>query len=142
VIEAEITRKLEEAVNTISGIKEISSRSYEGLSLVIIRFDLNIDPVQAAQEVREKIALVKPAFRAGVEEPLITRFDPDENPVVSLALKSEKIPARELTTLADQLIKRRLQMFGRRPRYRGWRCATRNRDRTRPHSYGSLADFG
>ena len=109
VIEAEITRKVEEAVNTISGIKEIASRSYEGLSLVIIRFDLNIDPVQAAQEVREKIALVKPAFRAGVKEPLITRFDPDENPVVSLALKSEKVPARELTTLADQLIKRRLQ---------------------------------
>ncbi|NBT80361.1 MAG: efflux RND transporter permease subunit [Betaproteobacteria bacterium] len=109
VIEAEITRKLEEAVNTISGIKEISSRSYEGLSLLIIRFDLNIDPVQAAQEVREKIALVKPAFRTGVKEPLITRFDPDENPVVSLALKSDKLPARELTTLADQLIKRRLQ---------------------------------
>ncbi|NCZ30458.1 MAG: efflux RND transporter permease subunit, partial [Betaproteobacteria bacterium] len=66
-------------------------------------------PVQAAQEVREKIALVKPSFRTGVKEPLITRFDPDENPVVSFALKSDSLPARELTTLADQLIKRRLQ---------------------------------
>jgi len=109
VIEGEITRKLEEAVNTISGIKEITSRSYEGLSLVIIRFDLSVDPVQAAQEVREKIALVKPLLRTGVKEPLITRFDPDENPVVSLALTSQTLAARELTSLADLTVKRRLQ---------------------------------
>lgn len=109
VIESEITRRVEEIVNTISGINEISSRSYEGVSLVIIRFDLSVDPVQAAQEVREKLALIKPLLKSGVKEPLITRFDPDENPIVSIALRSDTVPARTLTTLADQTVKRKLQ---------------------------------
>jgi len=109
VIESEITRRVEEIVNTISGINEISSRSYEGISLVIIRFDLSVDPVQAAQEVREKLALIKPLLKSGVKEPLITRFDPDENPIVSIALRSDTVPARTLTTLADQTVKRKLQ---------------------------------
>jgi len=109
VIETEVTRRVEEIVNTISGINEVSSRSYEGVSLVIIRFDLSVDPVQAAQEVREKLALVKPLLKAGVKEPLITRFDPDENPIISLAVRSESVPARALTTIADQTVKRKLQ---------------------------------
>ncbi|NDD11322.1 MAG: efflux RND transporter permease subunit, partial [Betaproteobacteria bacterium] len=108
VIETEVTRRVEEIVNTISGINEVSSRSYEGVSLVIIRFDLSVDPVQAAQEVREKLALVKPLLKAGVKEPLITRFDPDENPIISLAVRSESVPARALTTIADQTVKRKL----------------------------------
>ncbi len=110
VVESDITRRIEEQVNTISGVNELSSRSYEGNSVVIVRFDLTIDPAQAAQDVREKIALVRPAFSSEVKEPLVTRYNPDDAPVISLAIRSDRRrDARELTTLAEQVIKRRLE---------------------------------
>jgi HAE1 family hydrophobic/amphiphilic exporter-1 len=109
IIETDVTRRIEEQVNTISGVNRLSSRSYEGLSVVIIEFDLVTDPARAAQDVREKVALVKAAFKKEVKESTISRFDPDDQPVVSLAVRSETRSARELTTLADQMIKRRLE---------------------------------
>ena len=109
VIESDITRKVEEQVNTISGVNELASRSYEGSSVVIVRFDLTVDPTKAAEDVREKIALVKPTFKKEVKEPLVTRYNPDDAPVVSIAVQSDKRSPRELTTLADQVIKRRLE---------------------------------
>ncbi len=109
VVESDITRRIEEQVNTISGVNELSSRSYEGNSLVIVRFDLTVDPAMAAQDVREKVALVKPLFRPEVKEPLVTRYDPDDAPVISVAIRSDTRSPRELTTLAEQVIKRRLE---------------------------------
>ena len=75
-VEDELTRKLEEAVNTVSGIKTLSSRSYEGRSIVIVEFDLTVDPKTAAQDVREKIALVRPTLRDEIKEPKVSRFNP------------------------------------------------------------------
>jgi HAE1 family hydrophobic/amphiphilic exporter-1 len=109
VVETDVTRKIEEQVNTISGVNELSSRSYEGSSVVIVRFDLSIDPVQAAQDVREKIALIRASFRPEVKEPTVSRINPDDNPVISLALRSPTRSARELTTLAEQVVKRRVE---------------------------------
>jgi HAE1 family hydrophobic/amphiphilic exporter-1 len=109
VVESDITRRIEEQVNTISGVYELSSRSFEGNSVVIVRFDLTVDPAQATQDVREKIALVRPQLRDDVKESLVTRFNPDEVPIVSLAIRSPQRDARELTTLADQVVKRRLE---------------------------------
>ncbi len=109
IIESDVTRKIEEQVNTISGVSKLSSRSYEGLSVVIIEFDLITDPARAAQDVREKVALVKAAFKREVKEPTISRFNPDDQPVISLALQSPTRAPRELTTLADQVVKRRIE---------------------------------
>ncbi|HVL59033.1 MAG TPA: efflux RND transporter permease subunit [Burkholderiaceae bacterium] len=109
IVESEITRKVEEQVNAVSGVNELTSRSYEGVSLVIIRFDLTVDPARAAQDVREKLALIRPTFNRDVKEPLVTRFNPDDAPVLSIALRSAERSARELTTLADQTIKRRIE---------------------------------
>ncbi|MBN9430493.1 MAG: efflux RND transporter permease subunit, partial [Burkholderiales bacterium] len=109
VVESDVTRRIEEQVNTISGVYELSSRSYEGSSVVIVRFDLTVDPAQAVQDVREKVAVVRPLLRDEVKESLITRFNPDDMPVISLAVRSATREARELTTLADQLIKRRIE---------------------------------
>jgi HAE1 family hydrophobic/amphiphilic exporter-1 len=111
VVESDITRKIEEQVNTINGIKNLYSRSYEGSSVVIIEFELTIDPAQAAQDVREKVALVKPLFRKEVKEPSISRFDPADRPIVSIGVQSSspQRSQREITTLADQVIKRRLE---------------------------------
>ena len=108
-VETDISRKIEEAVNTISGIKTLSSRSYEGLSVVIAEFDLNVDPAVAAQDVREKVAAIKAGFRKEVKEPRVTRFNPDDLPIVSIAVRSNELPLRELTTLADQVIKKRIE---------------------------------
>ena len=111
-VEEEVSRKIEEAVNTISGIKTLSSRSYEGLSVVVVQFDLAIDAKAAANDVREKIAVLRPTFRAEIKEPKISRFNPDDSPVVSVAVTSANRPLRELTTLADQVIKKRLENVG------------------------------
>src|SRR5450759_5561871 len=62
-VETDLSRKIEEAINTISGIKTLSSRSYEGLSVVIAEFDLSVDPALAAQDVREKVARCPSARR-------------------------------------------------------------------------------
>jgi len=111
-VEEEVTRRVEESVNTISGIKTLSSRSYEGLSVVIIEFDLSIDPKLAAQDVREKIALIRSGFRDEIREPRVSRFNPDDFPIVSVAVQSTGRSLRELTTLADQVIKKRLENVG------------------------------
>ena len=108
-VETDVTRKIEEAVNTISSLKTLSSRSYEGLSVVVAEFQLTVDPSKAAQDVREKVALVKPAFRKEVKESRVSRFNPDDLPVLSIAVRSETRSLRELTTLADELIKKRIE---------------------------------
>ncbi len=112
-VESDITRKVEEAVNTINGINSLTSRSYEGQSIVIIEFVLTIDPAQAAQDVREKVALIKSSFRKEVKEPRITRYDPADRPIFSIAVTNDagkgKYSMRELTTTADQLVKKRLE---------------------------------
>jgi HAE1 family hydrophobic/amphiphilic exporter-1 len=112
-VEEELTRKIEESVNTISGIKTLSSRSYEGRSVVIIEFDLTIDPKLAAQDVREKVALVRPTLREEIKEPKISRFNPDDFPIASVAVTAASSSTgrslRDLTTLADQVVKKRLE---------------------------------
>jgi HAE1 family hydrophobic/amphiphilic exporter-1 len=109
IVESDVTRRIEEQVNTVSGINKVSSRSYEGQSVVIVEFDLLTDPARAAQDVREKVALIRAAFKKEVKEPIILRFNPDDQPVVSLAVRSAKRDARELTTLAEQVVKRRIE---------------------------------
>jgi len=108
-VENDVTRKIEEAVNTVSGLKQLSSRSYEGLSLVIAEFQLNVDPAIASQDVRERIAAVRPLFRKEVKEPKVARFNPDDLPVASLTLRSATRSPRELTTLADQVVRKRIE---------------------------------
>ena len=108
-VESDITRTIERSINTVSGIKTVTSRSYEGRSQITAEFDLTTDPAVAAQDVRDKIALVRPSFRKEVKDPLVIRFNPDDAPIISLALNSPERSLRELTTLADQVIRKRLE---------------------------------
>jgi HAE1 family hydrophobic/amphiphilic exporter-1 len=109
-VESEVTRKIEEAVNTVSGLRALSSRSYAGTSLIVAEFELTVDPAQAAQDVREKVAAIRADFRREIKEPKITRFDPADKPIISFAVTSSSGRSlRELTTLADQIIKKRLE---------------------------------
>lgn len=108
-VESEVTRPVEDAVNTISGVRTLTSRSLEGRSTVIIEFELTVNAIAAVQDVREKIAQVTPRFRDEVKQPEISRFSPDNQPVASITVRSERRDLRELTTMADQVILKRLQ---------------------------------
>jgi len=76
IVETEVTKKVEEGVNSIAGINALTSRSYEGVSVVIVEFQLYVNGRKAADDVREKIGLIRPTFRDEVKEPRVLRFDP------------------------------------------------------------------
>src|SRR5436190_2979815 len=107
-IETEITDKIEEAVNTISGIDELRSASSEGISQVIISFVLEKDTDVAAQEVRDKVNSVLPLLPKTIQQPRVDKFDPDAAPVLSLALSAGK-PVRDITEYADKVLRRQLE---------------------------------
>ncbi len=108
-VESEISRKIEESVNAIAGLKTLTSRSLEGKSIVIAEFELSVPSAVAMQDVREKVQMVRASFRPEIKEPLIQRFNPDDQPIVSIAVRSDVRSVRDLTTLADQIIIKRLQ---------------------------------
>ncbi|HEY0872004.1 MAG TPA: efflux RND transporter permease subunit [Vicinamibacterales bacterium] len=108
-VEREVTRRLEEAFNSVEGVDTITSISLEGVSQVIIQFDLERDVDQAAQDVRARIDTVRLELPDAIENPVVQKFDPSAQPIVSLALAAEKIPLVQLTSLADEGIRRRLE---------------------------------
>ncbi len=112
IVESEVTKKIEEGVNSIAGINALTSRSYEGTAVVIIEFQLHIDGRKAAEDVREKVATVRPQLRTEVKEPRVLRFDPASRAVWSLAVLPDEKSGRsavELTTWAEQILKKRLE---------------------------------
>jgi hydrophobic/amphiphilic exporter-1 (mainly G- bacteria), HAE1 family len=111
IVEAEVTKKVEEAVNTVAGINALSSRSYEGTSVVIVEFNLDIDGRKAADDVREKVALIRPLLRDEVKDPRISRFDPSAQPIFNIAVlaKDDKTTPQELTTWATQVLQKKLE---------------------------------
>ena len=109
VVESDVTRKVEDTVNTISGVKRVISTSYEGRSFVAIEFYLNVPVTVAVQDVRDKIAVLKTTFRDEIKDPIVERYNPGSVPVLSLAFTSTTLPMRELSTYIDQKISKRLQ---------------------------------
>ncbi len=116
IVESEVTKKIEEGVNSIAGVSSLTSRSYEGQSVVIIEFQLSVDGRKAAEDVREKIAAIRPLLRDEVKEPRVLRFDPSSRAVWSVAVLPAPTPgttrpmsAVELTNWADQVLKKRLE---------------------------------
>src|SRR5919206_272032 len=107
-IETEITDKIEEAVNTISGIDELRSTSSEGVSVVVVSFLLDKDTDVAAQEVRDKVNGVLPLLPKTIQQPRVEKLDPDAAPVLSLALSANK-PVRDITEYADKVLRRQLE---------------------------------
>ncbi|MFZ2651978.1 MAG: efflux RND transporter permease subunit [Burkholderiaceae bacterium] len=110
-VENEVTRKVEEAVNTIAGISQLFSRSYESTSVVIVQFNLDVEGRKAADDVREKVAALRPSLREDIKEARVSRFDPASRPIYSLAMTSPDASRStlELTTFADQVVKKRLE---------------------------------
>jgi hydrophobic/amphiphilic exporter-1 (mainly G- bacteria), HAE1 family len=108
VMDIDVTDKIEEAVNTINGVKSITSTSIEGSSSIIVEFVLERDIDMAVQDVREQIAAVRSALPDDVTEPVIMKVNPDANPVMWLSLTGDK-SRLELSTYADEVLKEQLQ---------------------------------
>ena len=116
IVESEVSKKIEEGVNSIAGINALTSRSYEGQSVVILEFGLHVDGRKAADDVREKVAAVKPNLRTEIKEPRVLRFDPSSRAIWSVAVLPDSsasgtkaLTSVELTNWAEQTLKRRLE---------------------------------
>jgi hydrophobe/amphiphile efflux-1 (HAE1) family protein len=107
-IESEVTDRIEEAVNTISGIDELRSISTEGLSLVYVTFVLEKNGDTGAQEVRDHVNTIVNQLPVGTEQPVILKLDPDATPVLTVGLNADR-PIRDITEVADKFVRRRLE---------------------------------
>jgi hydrophobic/amphiphilic exporter-1 (mainly G- bacteria), HAE1 family len=107
-VETEITDKIEEAVNTISGIDELRSTSAEGVSLVFVSFDLERNLDAAAQDVRDKINRALPNLPQTIEQPTIEKLDPDASPIMTISVASNR-NLREMTEFADKVLRRQIE---------------------------------
>jgi HAE1 family hydrophobic/amphiphilic exporter-1 len=108
VIDVDVTDKIEGAVNTINGVKSITSSSTEGDSRVTVEFVLERDIDLAVQDVREKVALIRNKLPDDIDEPRIAKVDPDATAVMWLNLSGQK-SVRELSTYVDEVLKEQLQ---------------------------------
>jgi hydrophobe/amphiphile efflux-1 (HAE1) family protein len=108
-VETEITDKIEEAVNTISGIDELRSVTTEGVSQVIIQFVIEKDVDVASQEVRDHLNTILRDLPKDIEQPVVQKLDPDAQPILYFALRSQGHSIREISELADKRVRRALE---------------------------------
>lgn len=107
-VENEVSDLIEEVVNTVEGIDELRSISSSGASVVLITFNLDRDIDVAAQDVRDRVATVLRRLPPEAEAPIVSKFDNDSQPVLTLAISGDR-PIRELTELADKIVKVQLE---------------------------------
>ncbi len=110
-IETEVTEKIEEAVNTIAGVDELRSTSSEGSSSVSITFSLETYIDVATQEVRDRLGRIQNNLPDGTDPPTVRRFDPNQTPVVAIAVSGDK-SIGELTDFADNTLRQQIENAG------------------------------
>ncbi|MEN6330844.1 MAG: efflux RND transporter permease subunit [Smithella sp.] len=108
VMDVDVTDRIEGAVNTINGVKSITSTSSEGVSRTTIEFVLERNIDLAVQDVREKVSAIRSKLPDDIDEPRIAKVDPDASPILSLNLSGDR-SVRDLSTYADEVIKEQLQ---------------------------------
>ena len=140
-VEREVTKLVEEALNSIAGVKRITSRSFEGRSQSQVEFNLNANLGRAMQDLRDRMGAIQSLFPKDAKTPTIARFDNDNaQPAVVMALLSKTRSARELSILGDKVVSKRLQRVDGVARVDISGLATRevriDLDATRLRSYG------
>src|SRR5512137_1395119 len=108
IMEVDVTDIIEEAVNTINGVKSITSRSMEEYSIVTVEFQLERNIEQAAQDVRDKVAAVRNRLPKDTEPPVIEKISPEDQPIVWVAVWGDR-SIRDLTHYADKVLKRDIE---------------------------------
>src|SRR6056297_185596 len=109
VMEAQITEPLEESVNGIAGIRTLTSVSREGQSTLTVEFNLEVDLETAANDVRDRVSRAQRNLPADAEPPTVTKADASASPIVFLTINSERRDLLDLTSIADNTFKERLQ---------------------------------
>ncbi len=110
-IESDVIKPIENVVNSVDGVRNLFSTAREGIALLEIEFRLETDIAVAAQEVRDKVAQVRSSLPREVRDPTVSRAtnETTQGPVVALVVYSDKRSLREVSTLVDQQIVKRLQ---------------------------------
>ena len=108
-VEREVSKRIEEAVNQIAGVKHVYSYSRESVSTVVVEFRLEEKLNDVTQEARAKIASIRGELPDAVEEPIIQKLDFNAMPVAALAVRSTTLSPRELTTLVEKRVKKRFE---------------------------------
>src|SRR5262245_32889459 len=108
-VEREVVEPLEEVISGISGVDTISSSSFDSFATIVVQFVFEKDLQQATQEIRDDISGIRNRLPPEMEEPILTRFDPTDLPIVSLTLSSQIVSVPDLTRLADPGITRQIR---------------------------------
>ncbi|HMQ62600.1 MAG TPA: efflux RND transporter permease subunit [Flavilitoribacter sp.] len=109
IIESQITEPIEEAVNSISGIRSVTSVSRDGASTVTIEFNLSVNMETAANDVRDKVSQAVRRLPPDAEPPVVSKADADSSPIIFLNIQSNQRSLMELTEIAETVFKERLQ---------------------------------
>jgi HAE1 family hydrophobic/amphiphilic exporter-1 len=109
IVEREVIEPIEEVISGISGVDRMRSNSLDSFGTIVVEFVFEKDPQTATQEIRDEISSIRNDLPGEMEEPILTRFDPNDQPIVSLTLSSPALTGPELTRMADPDITRRLR---------------------------------
>jgi hydrophobic/amphiphilic exporter-1 (mainly G- bacteria), HAE1 family len=108
-VEREVTKRIEEVLNTISGVRHISSTTTEGLSAIIVQFRLGTRINNAQQDAQAKINAIRADFPTDMKEPVIQRIDLNAMPIVSVAVESPTANIKVLSSIAEKIVKKRIE---------------------------------
>ncbi|BCS34287.1 hypothetical protein TBR22_A35170 [Luteitalea sp. TBR-22] len=100
-VERDVIDPIEEGISSISGLKKLDSQSLDSFGLIVAEFEFGKEPAEAVQEIRDKISEIRNELPQELEEPILKRFDPNDFPIVTLALTSTNLTGAQLTQIAD-----------------------------------------
>ena len=108
-VERDVTKFIEEAVNTVEGVRHTESTSQEALSNIAVQFNAGVPTLNASQDIRGKVAAIRGELPREIDEPIILRIDPASTPIVSVAVNAPTLTPRAVSDIADKVVKRRLE---------------------------------
>ena len=124
IVESQLTEPIEQAVNGIAGIRSISSVSRDGRSTITVEFNLNVDLETAANDVRDKVSQVVRNLPQDADPPVVAKSDASAQPIIFLNIQSDKRSLLELTDVAENIFKERLQTIEGVSEIRVWGAKT------------------
>ena len=115
-VEQDVVKKIEEAINPLEQVREISSTSMDSVGIIIAEFELERNPDMAMEDVRSVVSQIRRNLPDTIEEPVVRKIDPSQMPVLSLVLRpieeNSRLTNRDLTKAAEEFLKRRIENIG------------------------------
>lgn len=108
-VEREVTKTIEEEINTVEGVSHIQSVSQEGVSSIVVEFDIEVSAATASEDVRGKIAAIRGELPREIEEPIVQRIDFASLPILSVGVNAPGLAPQAATDFADKVVKRRIE---------------------------------